>query len=175
MKRKSNVWWKYRLLRLPIACALNYYAIKKNPKNRKFPKPIGFGKSQKYVNFIIPKMKRKSNGWCKYRLLRLLIACEFHYYIGFGKSQKYVNFIIPKMKRKSNGWWKYRLLRLLIVFEFHYYTIIKNPKNRKFPKPIGFGKSQKYVNFIIPKMKRKSNGWCKYRLLRLLIVCEFHY
>ena len=134
MKRKSNVWWKYRLLRLPIACALHYYAIKKNPKNRKFPKLIGLGKSQKYVNFIIPKMKRKSNGWCKYRLLRLLIVCEFHYY-----------------------------------------TIIKNPKNRKFPKPIGFGKSQKYVNFISPKMKRKSNGWCKYRLLRLLIACEFHY
>ena len=28
---------------------------------------------------------------------------------------------------------------------------MKNKKNRKFPKPIGFGKSQKYVNFIIPQ------------------------
>ena len=51
-----------------MACAF-HFSKKKNPKNRKFPKPIGFKKVKNMRFSSYPKMKCKPNGWTKYRLL----------------------------------------------------------------------------------------------------------
>ena len=38
-----------------MACEFHYSIKKIIPKNRNFPKPMGLGKSKKYVIFIIPQ------------------------------------------------------------------------------------------------------------------------